>query len=244
MIRCTVLYAIIGFAFWKESQAFSPISARTSSTRGARQTTHDGIWMLSASPMELDLNNEVGDPSTGRRSLLALLALLPVTPALADDITTQSPSSFLQVTVTLSKSAAAEISTPAQTSALYITARPNSADNVPRAILDGSRGKPPPVLIARIPNVCQFPFTTTLTSKDVTVEGSSNEGANSSYWWRGTPLVVSARLDSDGVAATRDPSDLVGRSISSTGNSAVTVELQGRGAAGKFFTKKEQPASS
>jgi hypothetical protein len=208
--------------------------------------------MLSAQPSsltELHSNDEANKaPSTDRRSLLALLALLPVKPALADNVTTPSPLSLLQVTVTLSKSAAAEISTPAETSALYITARPNSADNVPRAILDGSRGKPPPVLIARIPNVTQFPFTMTLTSNDVTVEGSSNnenDTATSSYWWQGTPLVVSARLDSDGVAATRDPSDLVGRSISSTaGNNIATVELQGRGAAGKFFTKKEQPASS
>ena len=128
-------------------------------------------------------------------------------------------------------------------SALYITARPSTADNVPLAILDGSRGKPPPVLVTRIPNVNVFPFECTLTANDVTVEGNSGSddgNSSSSYWWQDGGLVVSARLDSDGVAATRDPSDLVGRNIilSSGKNHHVTVELQGRGAAGKFFTKK------
>ena len=36
-------------------------------------------------------------------------------------------------------------------SALYVTARPNNSIDVPRAILDGSNGKPPPVLAARFP---------------------------------------------------------------------------------------------
>jgi len=122
------------------------------------------------------------------------------------------------------------------TNALYITARPNTSDNVPRAILDGSRGKPPPVLIARIPNVDSFPLTYTLTARDVTVEGAATNDGN--YWWRGSGLVVSARLDSDGIAATRDPNDLVGRNVIAGGSNQVSVELQGRGAAGMFFTQK------
>ena len=120
------------------------------------------------------------------------------------------------------------------TSALYITARPNTADNVPRAILDGSRGKPPPVLIVRLSDVTSFPLSYSFTDNDVTVEGQAQDGG---YWWFGAPLVVSARWDTDGVAATRDPDDLVGRSVSTSGK--VTVELQGRGAAGKFFTAKK-----
>jgi len=166
--------------------------------------------------------------------------------------------------------------------ALYVTARPNVADNVPRAILDGTRGKPPPVLVARFSSVAQFPYEFVLTTNDVTLEGNSNSrdqetmamegpgvandvgGGDTStspsylpyfYWWRNDPLVVSARWDSDGVAATRDPEDLVGRaaapaigtavkatsaaaSDASPAPAVVVIELQGRGAAGKLFTSK------
>ena len=127
------------------------------------------------------------------------------------------------------------------TPALYITARPNKADNVPKAILDGSRGKPPPVLIARFPLpldlASQFPFDFVLTEKDLTVEGESK-------WFLSTQedLIVSARLDMDGVAATRDPDDLVGRGLylgnTDSNSGGVIVQLQGRGFGGKFVTKK------
>lgn len=58
--------------------------------------------------------------------------------------------------------------------------------------------------------------------------------------------VVSARLDTDGVAATRDPSDLIGRGAvtrqAALGDVPITVEvvLQGRGPAGKFATAKQK----
>jgi hypothetical protein len=150
----------------------------------------------------------------------------------------------LQVTVTLDPK---DIVAPSSTtipemsdSALYITARPNTVDNVPRAILDGSRGKAPPVLVARIAHMSlsadAFPLVYTLTARDVTVEGTGD-------WWRDGALIVSARWDSDGVAATRDPNDRVGRSMVATTTTMtlpqVVVELQGRGAAGKYFTRKK-----
>jgi len=132
--------------------------------------------------------------------------------------------------------------------ALYVTARPNKPDNVPRAILDGSRGKPPPVLSARFANPT-FPFEFTLTSQNFTPEGASivsegdaatEDGTTNDVWWSGEDLIVSARLDSDGVAATRDPTDLVGRGIYSANKAAagsvVSVELQGRGLFGKSVT--------
>ena len=69
-----------------------------------------------------------------------------------------------------------------QTPALYITARPNKPDNVPKAILDGSRGKPPPVLIARYPLPksnsedldwnTQFPFEFTLTENEALMKSN------------------------------------------------------------------------
>ncbi len=125
--------------------------------------------------------------------------------------------------------------------ALYVTCRPNRPDNVPKAILDGSRGKPPPVLAARFENP-QFPFEFSLTTDNLTPEGASAvEGSSGAIWWSGEDLVVSARLDSDGVAATRDPNDLVGRGFYSpkTNNDAAMIELQGRGMFGKAVTSKK-----
>jgi len=124
--------------------------------------------------------------------------------------------------------------------ALYITARPNKPDNVPRAVLDGSRGKAPPILSARFSNPT-FPFDFDLSSQWLTPEGASVvEGKDTDdVWWSGEDLIISARLDSDGVAATRDPTDLVGRGIyAAKDDSKVSIELQGRGMFGKAVTKK------
>jgi hypothetical protein len=129
--------------------------------------------------------------------------------------------------------------------ALYITCRPDRVDNVPAAILNGTRGKPPPVLSARFENPT-FPFEFALSAKDVTLEGGAAEDENKTsnrYWWNSEPsLIVSARWDSDGVAATRSPEDLVGRGVSSKRDTAgpykVDFTLGGRGAFGKFATQK------
>ena len=124
--------------------------------------------------------------------------------------------------------------------ALYVTCRPNRPDNVPKAIIDGSRGKTPPVLAARFPDP-KFPFDFTLTAENLTPEGASMVEGSSSAWWKDEDLVVSARFDSDGVAATRDPTDLVGRGFYSSKSSQdpVAVELQGRGLFGKSVTAKK-----
>jgi len=140
-------------------------------------------------------------------------------------------------------------------SALYITARPNTADNVPRAILDGSRGKPPPVLTARLENSYSFPLDFQLTPLDLTIEGrgatattgdtdASSTKEEVEYWWKDLDLIVSARWDTDGIAATRDPTDLVGRGLApskarrSASGGGVIVPLQGRGFTGKLVTGK------
>ena len=52
------------------------------------------------------------------------------------------------------------------------------------------------------------------------------------------PLVISARLDGDGDANTRGEDDLVGRGSAPGCGSKGNVELQGRGAFGKFVTRK------
>mmetsp|Transcript_1047 Transcript_1047/g.2881 ORF Transcript_1047/g.2881 Transcript_1047/m.2881 type:complete len:198 (-) Transcript_1047:186-779(-) len=123
--------------------------------------------------------------------------------------------------------------------ALYITARPARPDNVPRAVLSGTNGKAPPVLSARIAAPLSFPLSFALTAADETAEGAEGGGA----WWQGDNLIVSARLDTDGVAATRDPTDLVGRGMlrrGAGGEGSVEVELQGRGIGGKLVTSKAQ----
>jgi hypothetical protein len=124
-----------------------------------------------------------------------------------------------------------ETTTPA---ALYITCRPAVADNVPAAILSGTRGKAPPVLAARFANPT-FPYTFALTTDNLTPEGATAGGD----WWMNSSsidLVVSARWDSDGVAATRSPNDFVGRGLFQQQQETVTIPLQGRGAFGKFAT--------
>lgn len=132
-----------------------------------------------------------------------------------------------------------------QANALYVTCRPNRPDNVPAAILSGTRGKPPPVLAARFENPT-FPLKFSLDAENLTPEGANTGGGESptGYWWSGDDLVVSARWDADGVAATRSPEDLVGRAVllrsgDRGGDAAVVVvQLQGRGAFGKFATQK------
>ena len=138
--------------------------------------------------------------------------------------------------------------------ALYITCRPDRPDNVPRAILEGSRGRAPPVLTARY-EMPTFPFSFQLTSGDFTLEGEPAAPAGSTTdlaaeagpgvadpWWIGDDLVVSARLDMDGIAATRSPEDLVGRALyrRSRGGESVQIALSGRGAFGKFATGGSQ----
>lgn len=165
---------------------------------------------------------------------------------------------LLKGTVTLQPGIILPPSTPESNSALYITARPNTADNVPRAILDGTRGKPPPVLAARLVNSYSFPLNFQLTALDLTVEGGAGDTSTSSdvnleqgkevdYWWKDMDLIVSARWDTDGIAATRDPTDLVGRGLAQSNvmrasEGRVIVPLQGRGIAGKLVTGKSKKA--
>ena len=87
-----------------------------------------------------------------------------------------------------------------------------------------------------------IPFT--LTSAHYTIEGlPSSTTTDDPWWWNtqtGTSLVVSARLDMDGVAATRSPDDLVGRTTITVGpaqqTNDIAIALTGRGAFGKFAT--------
>ena len=100
--------------------------------------------------------------------------------------------------------------------------------------------KPPPILTSRTAGPFTFPTEIILSAKnDITPEGL--EIIN--QWQSGKkPIVVSARLDADGVAATRNAEDLVGKAIASKGETGewtgCRIELTDRGVGGKLVTKK------
>ena len=96
----------------------------------------------------------------------------------------------------------------------------------------------PPLAAARFP-APTFPFSFSLGLDAITPEFSGIPRAE----WEQQDLIVSARLDTDGVAATRDPVDLVGRGLVGKANSVdpaawtpADVELQGRGLTGRLLT--------
>lgn len=99
--------------------------------------------------------------------------------------------------------------------------------------------KPPPVLTSRTAAPFTFPLELTLNGQtDLTPEGLGLQAD----WQRGkVPLVVSARLDVDGVAATRNAEDLIGKAIVSKGSdgmwSGCSIELEDRGVGGRIVTK-------
>ena len=100
--------------------------------------------------------------------------------------------------------------------------------------------KPPPILTSRTAGPLQFPTEIVLSAtNDITPEGLEII----KQWQSGkTPIVVSARLDADGVAATRNAEDLVGKAIATkdeTGEwKGCQIELTDRGVGGKLVTKK------
>jgi hypothetical protein len=99
--------------------------------------------------------------------------------------------------------------------------------------------KPPPILTSRTAAPFQFPLTITLNGQtDLTPEGLGLQ----SQWQSGkVPLVISARLDVDGVAATRNAEDLIGKAIVSKDGSGTwsgcNIELEDRGIGGRIVTK-------
>ena len=120
--------------------------------------------------------------------------------------------------------------------ALYVTVRLVPANNVGRYV---SGGKVPPLATARFSGPIQFPLSITLSTDDLTPEFSGVLASE----WESQDLIVSARLDTDGTAATRDPDDLVGRALLVKGGSSdatkwppLKVELQGRGLTGRILT--------
>ena len=202
-------------------------------------------------------SNSVFSRRTVNNSLLSVATsflVLPPQISQAEDETKQTevsvePRTVLRGTVSLAPGVPfpPESMPTTSSSAIYLTCRPDKPDNVPAAILNGSRGKSPPVLAARIENP-SFPLDFTLVSpRDLTIEGASTaivgDGKATDFenlWWIKEDLIVSARWDSDGVAATRSPEDLVGRAIWKNGEANVQLELGGRGAFGKLVTGSKE----
>ena len=83
----------------------------------------------------------------------------------------------------------------------------------------------PPVAAVRFEDV-EFPFKFEVREKDVFAEAKGSLKA-----W--SDVTVVARLDNDGVAATRDPYDLVGSTVLDQPSKPATLTLVPRGSAVK-----------
>jgi hypothetical protein len=127
--------------------------------------------------------------------------------------------------------------------ALILTARPKNPAKIPPEVLASTRGSIPSVFTAIIPKpTLDGKQTFTLTSNDITPEGDFGLSGDP-YWWADEPeWEISARVDTDGAFNTLDPSDLVGRTITSqvgedkADEAIVCVDLTKRG----FFGSRDQ----
>jgi len=185
---------------------------------------------LAASRCHLTPQRALG---ASRRHLLsaALIAVCPTCPIARAG--SEQPAVVATGIVTLQPGASTGAN--AAPGALYVTVRP--AEATAGALQAGA--KVVPLATARFAAPISFPFAFTLTTSDLTAEYAGVEGSA----YQALDLTVSARLDGDGVAATRGPDDLVGRgllrkvgSLSPSDWQAAAVELQGRGLAGRLLT--------
>lgn len=160
---------------------------------------------------------------------LSPLALLSASPVLAVQ---------LQGTVSIGADVASTTGKLSDgASALYITVRQDKGVWSDRV----RNFKPPPVLSKRISAPMTFPLSFTLDSD----ADSTEEGAALAREWKTgrNPLLVAARLDADGVAATRSPDDLTGQATVELKDGAwgkIDMVLEGRGLTGRFITQPRQ----
>jgi hypothetical protein len=130
--------------------------------------------------------------------------------------------------------------------ALILTARPKNPAKIPPEVLASTRGSIPSVFTAIIPKpTLDGKQTFTLTANDITPEGDFGLSGDP-YWWADEPeWEISARVDTDGALNTLDPSDLVGRTITSqigedkADEAVVCVDLTKRGFLGSRDQRRE-----
>lgn len=230
------------------ADAFFPSSSSSSILK--QKSLHRPLYshkenIGSSNPIERRiLLNQALFITTTASSVLPLLTAPK--PSYASDDTSENNVSLLKGTVKLQQGLEfPSDEVVSEKTSLYITARPNRPDNVPKAILDGSRGKPPPILVTKIVSVDKnsFPLDFDLSKNDLTVEGGqgSPPSEDGTYWWGKDDLIVSARLDMDGSAYTRDPDDLVGRGYASVSErDSCQIILEGRGITGRLITGKKK----
>jgi len=165
-------------------------------------------------------------PLLTRRSLLAAVPVGVVGASRAFAIDAEALV-FASGTVVLPRG----VASGPPTGALYVTARLASG---------GAMTKQPPLAAARFACPLEFPFAFVLKAPDdLTAEYAAVATSN----FASADLIISARLDSDGVAATREPGDLIGRGGlvkrgAASGWAPVAIELQGRGLTGRILTGK------
>jgi len=169
-------------------------------------------------------------------SVLSSVAALSIGPCFSN-----ANAAVVEGRIVVSKGLATQIGTN-ENLALYVTVRQDRGIWQDRV----RNFKSPPIMSKRIPSSELkegFPLKVSLDSAlDATVEGKEIEEA----WTKGqTPLLVSARLDVDGVAATRSPDDLTG-STSTTYTTELgcfdkfELTLVDRGITGKLITQTKQ----
>ena len=124
-------------------------------------------------------------------------------------------------------------------SALYITVK----QELTAVEIVGS-AKKPALLTKRIPGTINFPYSYNIDFKnDATPEGTAALSKFEDSKSKLPGLVFAVRLDTDGVAATRDTTDLVGKGDAkpeSNSYGSVDIALTDRGLGGKFVTTKKK----
>ena len=188
-----------------------------------------------ASALSLCLTLKTKAVMLARRALLAAAAasLVPTRkPAWAAE-----PSTFVIARGSIAlQNGITAAGSDAAGAALYVTAKPADTSTG----ITAQAGKVPPLAAARYPSPIKFPYDFSLSTADLTPEFSGVDKDT----WINTDLLITARFDTDGVAATRGPDDLVGRATQSKRGagtdpdkwSTPVVELQGRGLTGRLLT--------
>ena len=129
---------------------------------------------------------------------------------------------------------------PTSEKALYVTVTPDLGVVNSQILLR----KFPAVMTKRIKgdDIKYFPYKFKISEKE---DGTEDVNLQHEKWATGKlPLTISVRYDSDGSAATRDSTDLVGKTeigLNNDGKFEVAeVSLTDRGLGGKFVTTKKQ----